>query len=802
MAINNTVLNFFNSTVWGGGGNVNEYAGHAAGLITADMVDYPTGASTGISATLGHTLAAYNLGREISTPDTAISTAINDEGSYFTGAGSPRTLTFGFPSSVTAVDLNIYNCIAANGQEIVNIDVNGTAQTVNSSGNINGTFATFLQIEPDVNNEIVITMNNDSGSFLMFNGVQLLNIVEVGEVSTTISGTLTSTPSKIETAIVTGGETLTVTLNGDTWVSGAAFNDTIRQAIIDGITSNGVETLGWNNEVRDKIAVNSVVRTSDTVVTITFAGAPAYEITAVEAIRVTTPAAAMTNTSTAYVSTTTFDINFYIDTSFTNDTFDGTGALGPHWELYDNSQGEVQNVGRANGFFQGEVIGDESLWYTTDQGRFDYQTVEVPQLGVTDEYIFLGIGISPIGEDPLTNIVFDPNQLTLSGPLIHVDNTEVRTSMFAIAGHRGGTHQYTIETKGTINGSSSIDDEGQNAIGVGSTHCDMRVEIEDNGVVRFSYRNIGGSAWTYIRTDGQVPNAWAIGPSGTRFKIGIVGYCSGSTGVPFQFAVDSVTKTAPFTGNVSNSFDLEWDLVSSSAVSSSVSLAWDLNESLSSGADLVWSLSQQVSNQVIIQWDLLGQALSSTSLEWSLLQSANNSVALDWSMLQSVNNSVVLDWSMLQQVTSEMGIEWGAISEVSQDLSLEWNLITKVDSSVLLDWDLASSQAIVSNGVDLQWNLISRIDGQLAMQWELLQTLGVSTELRWDIASEISNQVAIQWDLIEAVGSDVAIVWDSLSVVLNGLELSWSIQTDTIRIPVHIMLIPAENRVMTILKDN
>ena len=801
MAINNTVLNFFNSTVWGGGGNVNEYSGHAAGLITADMIDYPAGASTGISATLSHTIAAYNLGREVSSPSTAVSTAINDEGSYFIGAGSPRTLTFGFPSSVTAVDLNIYNCIAANGQEIINIDVNGTAQTVNSSGNINGAFATFLQIEPDVNNEIVITMNNDSGPFLMFNGVQLLNIVEAGEVSTTISGALTSTPSKIETAIVTGGETLTVTLNGDTWVSGGAFNDAIRQAIIDGITSDGVEVAGWNTEVRDKMAVSSVVRTSDSVVTITLAAAPAYDITAVESIRVTTPAAAMANTSTAYVSTTTFDINFYIDTSFTNDTFDGTGALGSHWELYDNSQGEVQNVGRVNGFFQGEVIGDESLWYTTDQGRFDYQTVEVPQLGVTDEYIFLGIGISPIGEDPLTNVVFDPNQLTLSGPLIHVDDTEVRTSMFAIAGHRGGTHQYTIETKGTINGSSSIDDEGQNAIGVGSTHCDMRVEIEDNGVVRFSYRNIGGSAWTYIRTDGQVPNPWAIGPSGTRFKIGIVGYCSGGTGVPFQFAVDSVSKTVPFTGNVSNSLVSNWSALA--AVNNSSKIDWNVLNQISNTTLIEWDLLHSIVNSSAFEWSMIKGLSSSASIDWSLLaalSTVSNSAAIDWNLLEQVSNSYSLDWSMLQGAISGSNLRWNLLTQIGQNLGLEWNLNENINSVIQLDWNLLSSLLSVSNNIQINWDLIGKINSQLAAQWDLLESVGISTDLRWDLSIAIANEVQANWALSSGAISSLDLSWDSIATTSKGVQFNWSIQSDQARIPINMMVVMPENRIMKILQ--
>lgn len=98
----------------------------------------------------------------------------------------------------------------------------------------------------------------------------------------------------LESDIVSGGRTIIITLTADTWVaSGPTFNAQ-RQNIINGVTSAQSELTGWNNEVRDKEVVTSVVRTSDTVVTITLTASPAYKITADEIITVTVPATALT----------------------------------------------------------------------------------------------------------------------------------------------------------------------------------------------------------------------------------------------------------------------------------------------------------------------------------------------------------------------------------------------------------------------------------------------------------------------------------------------------------------------------
>ena len=75
----------------------------------------------------------------------------------------------------------------------------------------------------------------------------------------------------------------------------------------DGLDSDAAEAAGWNAEVRDKEVVGAVVRTSDTVVTVTLTAAASYAITADETITVTVPASALVTSAVEVTATPTFD---------------------------------------------------------------------------------------------------------------------------------------------------------------------------------------------------------------------------------------------------------------------------------------------------------------------------------------------------------------------------------------------------------------------------------------------------------------------------------------------------------------
>ena len=111
------------------------------------------------------------------------------------------------------------------------------------------------------------------------------------------SAAITSASSIYESDVVAGGKTIVIELTEDTWVTeGATFNAQ-RQNIINGLDSAQSELNGWNNDVRDAMGVGQVVRTSDTIVTVTIPATATYSITANETITVTVPGTALTSGS-------------------------------------------------------------------------------------------------------------------------------------------------------------------------------------------------------------------------------------------------------------------------------------------------------------------------------------------------------------------------------------------------------------------------------------------------------------------------------------------------------------------------
>ena len=128
---------------------------------------------------------------------------------------------------------------------------------------------------------------------------------DIATAVATVSGT--AVPSADEPEIIAGSETIVITLTNDTWAGPGVAFDAQRQNIINGLDSAQSETTGWNTEVRDKQGVAGVVRTSDTVVTITLDAQAAYNPTASETITVTVPASAIASTG-ALTATPTFDV--------------------------------------------------------------------------------------------------------------------------------------------------------------------------------------------------------------------------------------------------------------------------------------------------------------------------------------------------------------------------------------------------------------------------------------------------------------------------------------------------------------
>lgn len=157
----------------------------------------------------------------------------------------------------------------------------------------------------------------------------------------TLSGNFITSATR-DTTIRIGTRVMTITLATETWVaSGATFNAQ-RANIVNGMVSSGADPAGWNAVVIPMLLTNlgSVVRTSATVVTVTFPGADgisgtsAYRITADETITVTVPGSAVVGGSPIVASPTktiTYvgPITPTVTVDFSNVTTNGGGTITP-----------------------------------------------------------------------------------------------------------------------------------------------------------------------------------------------------------------------------------------------------------------------------------------------------------------------------------------------------------------------------------------------------------------------------------------------------------------------------------------
>ena len=124
----------------------------------------------------------------------------------------------------------------------------------------------------------------------------------VGGVDFALSGTAIA-GGVLESEIVTGGETLIVTLTGDTWHPDIGSDNAITTAFLAGITGDGdYATVAAATDHTD------VARTSDTVVTITYPAVAGYAITEDETVTVDVPGSALAK-GIAPVDTATFTIS-------------------------------------------------------------------------------------------------------------------------------------------------------------------------------------------------------------------------------------------------------------------------------------------------------------------------------------------------------------------------------------------------------------------------------------------------------------------------------------------------------------
>jgi hypothetical protein len=149
--------------------------------------------------------------------------------------------------------------------------------------------------------------NSDRNITLSIDHIQITVYYTEQVLPATLAVSGTAVPTITEAQAVTGGKTIILTVTDDTWVaSGDPFND-IREDIRDNLISDKAEPAGWEATKAD-ISLDNIVRTNNTVVTITMDPMPSYNITETEIITATAPASALTKGEEA-IGTPTFSIS-------------------------------------------------------------------------------------------------------------------------------------------------------------------------------------------------------------------------------------------------------------------------------------------------------------------------------------------------------------------------------------------------------------------------------------------------------------------------------------------------------------
>ena len=175
-----------------------------------------------------------------------------------------------------------------------------------------------------------------------------------------VASAAVTAPALTEPLLVNGGQIITITLTNDTWLAAGNPFDQVRQIILNGMTSAQSEDKGWNREVRDKESITSVVRTSNTVVTITLTAVSAYDITVGETITVTVPDEALNAAITPLIAAPTIGVtattallaqHFVLFTSTSKSaTFSSESYQGATFQSVSNATAVIKDTPQPLGF--------------------------------------------------------------------------------------------------------------------------------------------------------------------------------------------------------------------------------------------------------------------------------------------------------------------------------------------------------------------------------------------------------------------------------------------------------------------
>ena len=215
------------------------------------------------------------------------------------------------------------------------------------------------------------------------------------------------------------------------------------------------------------------------------------------------------------------------------DSFDGQGPLNGYTVNNPEALSDVQQIDgryRANLF---ENPNNITLHYNNSQGRLDAKAVSFPFEVIARN---IGIGTQSDSQVPPSALGYP---FIFAGIQIHVTNLSSINSSHVVVGHRGGT-PFTVEGKNTVNGVSSVTDDGVNVAPEGRADIRIVGSADRTLTVYWQLPNINGAkedSWRLYNGTGALPGA---SPQyGDTVYVGLITYALDVTGLPFVGTCDS-----------------------------------------------------------------------------------------------------------------------------------------------------------------------------------------------------------------------------------------------------------------------
>lgn len=215
------------------------------------------------------------------------------------------------------------------------------------------------------------------------------------------------------------------------------------------------------------------------------------------------------------------------------DSFNGSGALD---DYVTNNASALPVVEQVSGRYRAELTNNTdnvTLHYNEDQGRLDAKLISFPF-----EFIARNIGIGSI-EDSQIAPPHQNDAFNFCGVQVHVLDLNSPNSSHVVVGHRGTTG-FTIEGKNTLNGSSSVNDNGANSVPLG--RADIRiVGSEDRTITVYWQQPATGNQsddWSLYNDTGELPGVAPVFEGDVY--IGLITYAFYTTGVPFVGTCDQI----------------------------------------------------------------------------------------------------------------------------------------------------------------------------------------------------------------------------------------------------------------------